>query len=75
VQDVAPGELAFSRVSAVAVDHDGNGNAFSDGESDGDGDGDGDRDGESNGESNAFGDGVTLSAGAGPAWNTSAGGL
>jgi gamma-glutamyltranspeptidase/glutathione hydrolase len=42
VQDVAPGELAFSRVSAVAVDR---------------------------------GDGVTLSAGAGPGWNTAAGGL
>jgi gamma-glutamyltranspeptidase / glutathione hydrolase len=44
VQDVAPGELAFSRVSAVAVGVDDD-------------------------------DGVTLSAGAGPAWNTSAGGL
>jgi gamma-glutamyltranspeptidase / glutathione hydrolase len=41
VQDVAPGELAFSRVSAVAVSDDGS----------------------------------TLSAGAGPAWNTAAGGL
>jgi len=41
VQDVAPGELAFSRVSAVAV----------------------------------CDDGSTLSAGAGPAWNTAAGGL
>ena len=44
VQDVAPGELPFSRVSAVAV-------AVDDDE------------------------GVTLSAGAGPAWNTAAGGL
>jgi gamma-glutamyltranspeptidase / glutathione hydrolase len=41
VQDVAPGELAFSRVSAVAVSDDGS----------------------------------TLSAGAGPGWNTAAGGL
>ena len=39
VQDVAPGELAFSRVSAVAID------------------------------------GEKLTAGAGPAWNTAAGGL
>jgi gamma-glutamyltranspeptidase/glutathione hydrolase len=45
VQDVAPGELAFSRVSAIAVHND-------------------DDD-----------DGPTLSAGAGPAWNTAAGGL
>jgi gamma-glutamyltranspeptidase/glutathione hydrolase len=42
VQNVAPGELPFSRVSAVTVDDD---------------------------------DGSTLSAGAGPGWNTAAGGL
>jgi gamma-glutamyltranspeptidase/glutathione hydrolase len=44
VQDVAPGELPFSRVSAVAVAVDDD-------------------------------DGSTLSAGAGPGWNTAAGGL
>jgi gamma-glutamyltranspeptidase / glutathione hydrolase len=64
VQDVAPGELAFSRVSAVAVAFDHGGGGGGDGGDDGgggDGDGGGDR--------------VTLSAGAGPAWNTAAGGL
>ena len=48
VQDVAPGELAFSRVSAVAVDH------------------------HDHDDDDA---GLTLSAGAGPAWNTAVGGL